>query len=459
SIAQDDSAKFLESRFTILLLVAFLGLILFQSVYVFVQFWISRLPEYLNYFFFLLCLMVYFFVRLDYWYNTGFMMDGIPALAPYLNDVFLLAPFVFYLRFSRFFIGTVTNYPKINNVIKIVEKGVVGLIVLSVVFVSLYKTEWSIWMIRAFTIVFFVFSIFVIWHFYRQHDKLVNSILLGSMFALVGNALAVLLSVFGADIDFDHSLFTMSGIVAEVMMFNIGLSYKAKTTQAEKIKAQNAVIHELDRSRKYQQELEGMRSQIADDLHDDVGSTLSSISVYSELGLQGDENARMSMLKKISDASQRMMSAMNDIVWAIHSKNDSLGDLTDRMRQFATERLIGEDVTFQLENEKMIDNLHLTMRARRNILLMFKEAVHNALKHGKAKNVVCKVKSITNGMSVIIEDNGIGFDPVQMKFGNGIASMRKRAMELGGSCDIQSVPGQGTNIVFIVPINKLTIDT
>ncbi|MFM7078505.1 MAG: hypothetical protein ACKOYC_01810, partial [Bacteroidota bacterium] len=84
SIAQDDAAKFLESRFTIVLLVAFLGLLLFQSVYVFVQFWISRLPEYLNYFFFLLCLMVYFFGRLDYWYNTGFMMDGIPALAPYL---------------------------------------------------------------------------------------------------------------------------------------------------------------------------------------------------------------------------------------------------------------------------------------------------------------------------------------------------------------------------------------
>lgn len=459
SMAEDDIDKFLQSRYSIVFLIAFLGLLMFQSIYVFVQFWINRLPEYLNYLFFILCLLVYFFCRLDYWYNTGFMMDGIPVLAPYLNDVFLLAPFIFYLRFCRWFIDTVNHYPRTHGVIKIVEKGIVGLIILSVVFVSQYQSGWSILLVRVFTIVFFIFSIFVIWQFYRQNNKLVNFILVGSFFALVGNALAVLLPVFGVHPNFDHSFFTMSGIVAEIMMFNIGLSFKIKTIQAEKIQAQNAVIHELDRSRKYMQEMEGMRSQIADDLHDDVGSTLSSISVYAELGLQGDENTRLSMLGRISDASQRMMSAMNDIVWAIHSKNDSLGDLTDKMRQFATERLVGENVTFKLDNEKLIDNLHLTMRARRNILLMFKEAVHNALKHGKAKNVLCAVKSITSGLSVMIKDDGVGFDPHRVKSGNGITSMRKRATELGGSFEIESVQGKGTTIFFTVPLNKLTIET
>lgn len=459
STANDALEKFMSARYTIIILTAFLAIVLFQAIYILLQFSIVRSLDYLNYFYFLLCLLVYFFCRLDYWYNTGLLMDLLPVVAPYLNDAFLALPVFFYLRFSRHFIGTEQRFPKINAIMKWAEWIILVITVVSFVFICFYKSAWSIWLMRGFTIVFLFFSLYLIRFFYLQKDLLVNFILLGSFFAVVGNFVAMLMPLMDMHIGIDNSFFTIVGISFEILLFNTGLGYKAKNEQLEKIKAQNAVISELDRNRRYLQEMEDMRGRIADDLHDDVGSTLSSISVYSELGLRGDESKRESMLVKIADSAQRMMSAMNDIVWAIHSKNDSLGDLTDKMRQFATERLVGENVTFDLENEKIIDDLHLTMRARRNILLMFKEAVHNALRHGKAKHINCKVKSITNGLSVLIEDDGAGFDVSQVKLGNGIISMRTRATELGGSFKVDSIPGKGTRICFIIPINKLTIET
>ncbi len=458
-LVYDESLKFIQYYPNIISLTAFLVLILFQALYVLIQYRITGSLDYINYFFFLLCLSVYFFCRLDYWYGTGVLMEGMPFVAPFLNDLFLVAPFVFYLRFSRYFIDTANRYPKIDVIIKRAEYVIVGIMFLSLFFVLIYRSVWSIWMVRGFTVLFLIFSIYLIRFFYLQRDKQVNFILLGSLFALTGNAFAMLLPVFGLQFNFDNSLFTMVGIVGEIVTFNTGLSYKAKNEQLEKIIAQNKVIQELDRSSKYLHEIESMRGQIADDLHDDVGSTLSSISVYAELGMQGDEKTRLSLLGKISDVSQRMMSAMNDIVWAIHSKNDSLGGLADKMRQFASERLAGEKLSIHLENEKLLDNLHLTMQARRNILLMFKEAVNNALKHGKANNITCTVKSINKGLSIVIVDDGIGFSAGQANLGNGMASMRKRAAELGGSLEVDSSRGKGTKIIFIISINNLTVET
>lgn len=455
----DESSKFIDYHLNIISLTAFLVLVLFQALYVWIQYRIIRSQDYINYFFFLLCLLVYFFCRLDYWNGTGLLMDGIPTIAPFLNDLFLVAPFVFYLRFSRYFIDTANRYPKMDVIIKRSEYAIFGIMVLSLVFVLIYRSIWSLWMVRGFTVLFFMFSIYLIRFFYLQRDKQVDFILLGSLFALSGNAIAILLPVSGIQFSFDHSIFTMVGIVGEIVTFNTGLSYKAKNEQLEKIKAQNKVIQELDRSSKYLHEIESMRGQIADDLHDDVGSTLSSISVYAELGMQADEKTRISLLGKISDVSQRMMSAMNDIVWAIHSKNDSLGDLAAKMRQFASERLAAERLSIHLENEHLLDNLHLTMKARRNILLMFKEAVHNALKHGKANKITCTVKSNSDGLSIFVVDDGVGFDIGHVSLGNGMASMRKRAMELGGSLEIESSSGEGTKICFIMSINNLTVET
>ena len=99
------------------------------------------------------------------------------------------------------------------------------------------------------------------------------------------------------------------------------------------------------------------------------------------------------------------------------------------------------------------------MQARRNILLMFKEAVNNALKHGKANNITCTVKSINKGLSIVIVDDGIGFSAGQANLGNGMASMRKRAAELGGSLEVDSARGKGTKIIFIISINNLTVET
>ncbi len=292
STYDDGLEKFISTRYTIIILTAFLAIVLFQAVYILLQYRISKSPDYLNYFYFLSCFLVYFFCRLDYWYNTGLLMDMVPMVAPYMNDAFLALPFFFYLRFSRYFIGTATRFPHINTIMKRTEWIILFVTIISIAFVFFYKSAWSIWLMRVFTIIFLFFSLYLIRYFYLQKDRLVNFVLLGSFFALVGNFIAMLLPLMDLRIGVDNSLFTLAGITFEILLFNTGLGYKAKSEQLEKIKAQNAVIGELDRNRQYLQEMEGMRGRIADDLHDDVGSTLSSISVYAELGLRGDEANR-----------------------------------------------------------------------------------------------------------------------------------------------------------------------
>ncbi len=201
--------------------------------------------------------------------------------------------------------------------------------------------------------------------------------------------------------------------------------------------------------------LEKLRTRIATDLHDDIGATLSSISFYSEAVKQKikDEvpDARP-ILERMGETSRGMVGNMSDIVWAINPVNDAAGALFKRMHSYAAELCQLKNVILQFGADSSLDKRTLDIESRKNIYLIFKEAVNNALKYSGCSILTIRVQKELKMVRMTIADNGRGFSIEEVTSGNGLQNMRMRAGELGGAVRIESAPGAGTSIELCCPI-------
>ena len=191
--------------------------------------------------------------------------------------------------------------------------------------------------------------------------------------------------------------------------------------------------------------LQTLRNKIASDLHDDIGSTLSSISIFSQMA-QENSNEVKPMMQTIGDSSRKMLDAMADIVWTINPENDQFEKIILRMRSFAYELLGARQINFRFVADNNIANINLSMAARRNLYLIFKEATNNMVKYAEASKAMFSIKGEQGKLVMLINDNGKGFDSNKETQGNGLKNMRKRASEMGAVLMIDSMPGNGTTI-------------
>lgn len=204
--------------------------------------------------------------------------------------------------------------------------------------------------------------------------------------------------------------------------------------------------------------IEKVRSRLARDLHDDMGSTLSTINILSNLALRQkslDEDKAKQYMNTISQSTQQMMESMDDIVWSINPVNDSIGKIMARMKETAGAVLEPRQIDYSFTAEPSVVDLHLPMEARREIFLIFKEALNNIVKYANCTLVQFTIEKKGADLELTIYDNGIGF---QMEVsassvrGNGLKNMRKRAEQMNGTLAIASEPGNGTRLQLIIPI-------
>jgi ligand-binding sensor domain-containing protein/two-component sensor histidine kinase len=203
-------------------------------------------------------------------------------------------------------------------------------------------------------------------------------------------------------------------------------------------------------------EREIIRNRIARDLHDDMGSTLSTINILSSMAkskLHTDEVKASEYINKISDNSQRMMEAMDDIVWAIKPDNDSMQKIVARMREFATNVLESKDIELDFHVGDGVNEVKLNMEQRRDFFLVFKEAVNNTAKYSKCKKATVQIGELQNRLVLMVKDDGIGFDLNMADGGNGLGNMQKRADALKGRLQIQTKPGEGTLVTLNIPFS------
>ena len=205
--------------------------------------------------------------------------------------------------------------------------------------------------------------------------------------------------------------------------------------------------------------VEYLRNQIAGDLHDEVGSTLSSIAILSKVlrrNLQEKIPESLPVLDKILTSSKETIINLRDAVWTINPANDSFEKLMAKMHSFAHEMLVGEDIELQYrsifeQKPKLCKGLKISMEQRRHVYLMFKECVHNIVKHSDATEVKIDVDLKPDGVLFCLKDNGKGFDMVQTTEGNGLMNLRRRAADCFIDLEIKSAPKQGTIIKMLIP--------
>jgi len=207
-------------------------------------------------------------------------------------------------------------------------------------------------------------------------------------------------------------------------------------------------------------ELERVRTRIATDLHDDIGSSLSQIAILSEVVRQrvgGREESVREPLSQITDASSELMDTMGDIVWAIDPRKDHLSDLTQRMRRFCSDVFTARHIAFEFHAPEAARDIELGADVRRQVFLIFKESVHNIVRHSSCTCAAVTFSASREHISLRITDNGTGFDTTRQWDGHGLSSMRKRTQELGGTLQVVSKDAEGTIVTLQVAGSRRSV--
>lgn len=186
-------------------------------------------------------------------------------------------------------------------------------------------------------------------------------------------------------------------------------------------------------------EIERMRVRIASDLHDDVGSALTEIALQSDF-LQTTEadDALKQSLEQIGTQSRRIVSSLDDIVWSIDARNDTMGDLTDRMQDYINNVLPDREVRYHFDNLDMANKLKVSMKE--NLYLIFKEAINNVAKHSNATKVEVDLTTEGDSFKLKIHDNGTDISP-KRKSGHGIRNMNMRGKRIDAAVTIKNEDG------------------
>jgi nitrate/nitrite-specific signal transduction histidine kinase len=203
-------------------------------------------------------------------------------------------------------------------------------------------------------------------------------------------------------------------------------------------------------------EIEKIRTRIASDLHDDIGSSLSRIAILTEtVRRHANGNPGIaSLLTNMADASREAIDAMADIVWAVNPKKDQLRDLESRMRHLAGEMLSDRKANFDSSTRQTQESCILNPDLKRNVFLIFKECLHNIVRHSESSMINIRLDLKDGFLFLEIQDNGKGFDPSAIFEGLGLRNIKKRAAELNANLDILSKPGNGALVRLQTPLSE-----
>jgi signal transduction histidine kinase len=209
---------------------------------------------------------------------------------------------------------------------------------------------------------------------------------------------------------------------------------------------------------KAQRTLERERLRIAHDIHDDLGARVTQISLVSAVSQKDTafpEKARAEF-DRISRMSRELVSALYETVWAVNPENDNLDALGNYVCQMVNQLCEPSGFRCRFDMVDLPREIQVSSHIRHNIIMAVKEAVHNVIKHAKASEVTIRMTFNGRQITVVVQDNGRGFDPETSQAGHGLANMRKRLENIGGNCSIESKPGHGSTVCLrlVLPSEK-----
>ena len=201
------------------------------------------------------------------------------------------------------------------------------------------------------------------------------------------------------------------------------------------------------------QDVLALRTDLARDLHDDLGSEISSLGLSAFTAARSGDPRKMSaVLEQVSTQSSRLVEDMRDLIWTMNPENDNLEKMLARVRQNALRLLEGQEVSLKFDIDPAVVSLRLAPEVHRQLFLMFKESLNNLAKYARCRSAAIRVYRERDAVVFEVLDDGVGFDPASAIGGNGLRNLKTRAAALRGVAEIESEPGRGTAVRWRTPL-------
>ncbi|MFT3948526.1 MAG: 7TM diverse intracellular signaling domain-containing protein [Agriterribacter sp.] len=441
--------------------IFFMGIMFCMFAYTFALFVRNPLWEYLYYSAAIFVFMVYFGLRLLNIFHFGtlyYLFYDLRYQGLQLSGLMLI------LLFMISFLKTKEKLPQFHKQVK-------ALVYLQVIFLAVnlpltytntynYAANIAFDIIRILGLLYSAYiAIYLIVKSRKEEARYLGA---GSLLSIFMACLALYVDRWG---DFDELLLRysgisvllfMAGVMLQMTLFLLALSYRLRMQEGDRIRAVEQLQIENDRKeletfKAIIEARDNERTRISQEIHDDIGSGLTSIRLLSEIAKVKNEETDTKELEKISATSNVLMDKMNEIIWTLNSRNDTLLNLIAYLRHQIVEFFEPSHIILEINLPENIQDAPLSGNVRRNIILAVKEALHNIVKHSQASMVRVNF-SFDEVFTISIKDNGIGFAAdTATKHNNGLRNMKERLHSIGGLCEITS--NEGTHILLKILLN------
>jgi signal transduction histidine kinase len=429
-----------------------LGVMFLQLVHILMNYVLFKKKEFFYFFLAFVALTIFFIIRIYLFLNDDIDLGVKEKYVSAFSLVFL--SFAMYYKFIRNYLDLAIFYPRFNKAISIAES-ILILVAFLILVVGL--SSFHHFSLLIFKYVYFLtipFKLTFIFYLGTRGKKLNSIIMFGTLSAMLIIRVSLInnIDIYGnhQPLEMWNFQVIMGSILLLFLFMNFALIYKSRLYQQENIKLEIQKHLELSQQ----------RTAISADLHDDLGASLSSIHLNAILAQkilqEKSPEINVSLSKMVNDL-KLVMENMGDIVWAINTSGYEQKSLSSQLKDFYFELMESQNLQCHYHIDEVLEGQITDINARKNLLLIAKEAINNILKHARSSAIDISLSKKNDYLLFEIQDNGIGMNNIEaMKSGNGLRNMRFRAEKLNGTCTFSSVLGAGTTISCLVPLTNIS---
>jgi signal transduction histidine kinase len=436
-----------------------IGTMCYQFIFMLLQWYVFRRKDYLYYITYMGCTLLFLLIRIDA--NSPFLPVHISGmLEEYLDQPLIIFAFWMYVRFGYHFLDLKADQPSIYKAALRLEWVFITYVVIKCIMIPFgLSPKLSSYIYLSVTLLIGSLAAPLLYKLLRQRNLLNNFLVVGGVCVTLGGLAGTIYALCTGTLGEKGAAVYVGlelAVLIELLLLNTGLVIKNKRIQQEVIDTQRELIGQLRKTDKLRTNLSSMQSKLSADLHDNIGAGLSSIAIYSEIARQKLERQPASaaqVLSMIGITAAEVIGEMKDTVWFIQPVNSTFGQMMDRLRQYAEPLCVEKEIKLHMLTDEKASMEDLTLLQKKNIFLIIKEAVNNALKHAEADTISIHIRVEQNTVYARITDNGKGIEfDASSRGGNGLKNIQKRADDINGILSIQNCKGKGTEVLLKIPI-------
>ena len=434
---------------------------LYQAIFMVVQWKVFHRKEYLYYILYIVAMSVFFIFRLDR--GLHFLpLHPSNILDEYLDQPLVIFAFWMYIRFGLFFLQLKEEQPQVYKATINLEKFFMGFVIFKCIIIPFGIPRLiSSYIYLGAVLMLTILAMKLIVRLLRQKNLLNNFLVLGGLCITLGGVTGPIVALFLPNMGDGKIVVHMGlevGVLIELLLLNTGLVIKNKLIQQEVINTQQNLITQLQQTSKLKSNLSNLQQKISNDLHDDIGASLSSIQLYVEViekVFDKDPVKAKNLLELVKDYARDTSGNMGDIVWALNTTKVENISFEQKLKNYCYDLLSPKDISCFVEIPEWFGKKVTNIDVLRNLMMVTKECLNNIAKYSKASH--CEVAAILTDSELLVRitDDGVGFDIAKSLTGNGLRNMRQRIENLGGRFFIKTENGDGTSIGIAIPIARI----